>query len=57
MAAGDHAGLIEACARLGDASRGGDLHLWTEVLHYFGSLEYDCTPQARILLQSATPAV
>jgi hypothetical protein len=45
MAAGDHAGLIEACARLGDVSRGGDPHLWTEVLQYFGSQQYDCTPQ------------
>lgn len=51
MAAGDHAGLIEACARLGVVSRGGDPHLWTEVLQYFGSQNYDCsaqvTPQAR----------
>ena len=45
MAAGDHAGLIEACARLGDVSRGGDPHLWTEVLQYFGAQQYDCTPQ------------
>ena len=45
MAAGDHAGLIEACARLGDVSRGGDPHLWTEVLQYFGSQQYDCSVQ------------
>ena len=45
MAAGDHAGLIEACARLGDVSRGGDPHLWTEVLQYFGLQQYDCSAQ------------
>ena len=45
MSAGDHAGLIEACARLGDVSRGGDPHLWTEVLQYFGSQQYDCSAQ------------
>ena len=45
MAAGDHAGLIEACAHLGDVSRGGDPHLWTEVLQYFGSQQYDCSAQ------------
>ena len=45
MAAGDHASLIEACARLGDVSRGGDPHLWTEVLQYFGSQQYDCSAQ------------
>ena len=45
MAAGDHTGLIEVCARLGDVSRGGDPHLWTEVLQYFGSQNYDCSAQ------------
>ncbi|CAL5228225.1 g11315 [Coccomyxa viridis] len=50
MAAGDHAGLIEACARLGDVSRGGDPHLWTEVLQYFGSQQYDCSAQVREVL-------
>ncbi len=48
MAAGDHTGLIEACARLGDVSRGGDPHLWTEVLQYFGSQNYDCSAQVMI---------
>ncbi|CAK0785749.1 hypothetical protein CVIRNUC_008960 [Coccomyxa viridis] len=50
MSAGDHAGLIEACARLGDVSRGGDPHLWTEVLQYFGSQQYDCSAQVREVL-------
>jgi vacuolar protein sorting-associated protein 11 len=45
MADHDHAALIEACIRLGDASRGGDPHLWTEVLEYFGSQTSDCTAQ------------
>jgi hypothetical protein len=45
MSASDHSGLIEACARLGDVSRGGDPHLWTEVLQYFGSQQYDCSAQ------------
>ena len=45
MSAGDHAGLIEACVRLGDVSRGGDPHLWTEVLQFFGSQQYDCSAQ------------
>ena len=49
MAAGDHAGLIEACAHLGDVSRGGDPHLWTEVLQYFGSQQYDCSAQVALL--------
>ena len=47
MAAGDHAALIEACVRLGDAARGGDAHLWTEVLEYLGSQDQDCSAQAR----------
>ena len=55
MAAGDHAGLIEACARLGDVSRGGDPHLWTEVLQYFGSQQYDCTPQVEPLALPRAP--
>ncbi|BDA46644.1 Vacuolar protein sorting-associated protein 11 homolog [Coccomyxa sp. Obi] len=50
MAAGDHTGLIEACARLGDVSRGGDPHLWTEVLQYFGSQNYDCSAQVKEVL-------
>ncbi|KAK9806296.1 hypothetical protein WJX72_009074 [[Myrmecia] bisecta] len=45
MAADDHAALIEACVRLGDATRGGDPHLWSEVLEYFGEQTTDCTPQ------------
>lgn len=49
IAAGDHTGLIEACARLGDVSRGGDPHLWTEVVQYFGSQNYDCSAQVTAL--------
>ena len=56
MAAGDHAGLIEACARLGDVSRGGDPHLWTEVLQYFGSQQYDCSVQVIVNLLDLSPA-
>ena len=56
MAAGDQAGLIEACARLGDVSRGGDPHLWTEVLQYFGSQQYDCSAQVIFSLLGLFPA-
>ena len=45
MAAGDYEGLIEACMRLGDASRGGDPQLWSEVLEYFGSQQSNVTQQ------------
>ena len=45
MAAGDHAGLLEACMRLGDASRGGDPQLWNEVLEYLASQTEDVTQQ------------
>lgn len=34
-----------ACAHLGDVSRGGDPHLWTKVLQYFGLQQYDCSTQ------------
>ena len=50
----DHSAVIEAARQLGDASRGGDTQLWTEVLEYFGSQDWDCTAQARL---SAAPAV
>ena len=49
MAAGDHAHLIEDCMRLGDASRGGDPHLWSEVLEYFARQPQDCTEQVLTL--------
>ena len=45
MAAGDHASLIEDCMRLGDAARGGDPQLWSEVLDYFARQPQDCTEQ------------
>ena len=34
MASGETGPLIEAAVRLGDASRGGDPHLWSEVLEH-----------------------
>lgn len=45
MAAGDLASLIQDCMRLGDASRGGDPHLWSEVLEYFARQPQNCTEQ------------
>ena len=47
MAAGDHSSLIEDCMRLGDASRGGDPHMWSEVLEYFARQSEDCTEQVQ----------
>ena len=55
MSSGDHAGLIEACMRLGDASRGGDPHLWNEVLEYFGAQQSDCTQQVRFVTYALVP--
>ena len=37
--------------RLGDASRGGDSHLWSEVLEYFARQSEDCTEQVQSSLQ------
>lgn len=51
MAVGDHSSLIEDCMRLGDASRGGDPHLWSEVLEYFARQSEDCTEQVQPSLQ------
>eukprot|EP00891_Asterochloris_glomerata_P006754 jgi/Astpho2/6754/e_gw1.00102.4.1_t len=51
MAAADYEGLIEACMRLGDASRGGDPQLWSEVLEYFGSQQSDVTQQVQEVLR------
>ena len=48
MAAGDHAGVIETCMRLGDTGRGGDAHLWTDVLEYLAAQESDVTPQVSL---------
>lgn len=49
MASRDHAGLIDACIRLGDASQGGDPQLWTEVLAYFASQPGDgCAAQLKV---------
>ena len=47
MADNDYAGLTGACMLLGDASRGGDPHLWSEVLEYFVRQPQDCTEQVR----------
>ena len=46
MALSDYAGLIDACSRLGDASRGGDPQLWTVVLKHLTQQEEDVTQQA-----------
>ena len=43
----DYSGLIDACLRLGDASRGGDPQLWTVVLEHLTKQESDVTPQVR----------
>ena len=45
MAEKDYAALLDACVRLGDASRGGDPQLWTEVLEFFGAQPWDCSQQ------------
>ena len=41
----DYSGLIDACLRLGDASRGGDPQLWTVVLEHLTKQESDVTAQ------------
>lgn len=48
MAQGDHSGLIDACVRLGDVSKGGDPQLWNEVLEFLGSQQGDCTQQVGV---------
>ena len=45
MAANDYSALLEASERLGDASRGGDPQLWTDVLEFLGSQSWDCSAQ------------
>ena len=45
MAANDYAGGIEACMRLGDASRGGNPQLWTDMLDYLTQQEDDVTTE------------
>lgn len=45
MARDDYTALLDACVRLGDASKGGDPQLWTEVLEYFGAQSWDCSQQ------------
>lgn len=53
MAENDYAGLTEACLRLGDASRGGDPQLWSEVLEYFVRQPRDCTEQVQLVADSS----
>ncbi|EFJ39770.1 hypothetical protein VOLCADRAFT_108495 [Volvox carteri f. nagariensis] len=43
MSCGDHPGLISAVLKYGDASRGGDPVLWSEVLEYFVT-QHDSNP-------------
>lgn len=43
----DYGGIIDACQKYGDASRGGDPQLWSMALEYFSSYDDDCTEQAR----------
>lgn len=57
MAAGDHGALIEDCMRLGDVSRGGDPHLWSEVLEYFARQSGDCTEQVCLFLLTTLGAL
>ena len=45
MAANDYGALLDACVRLGDASKGGDPQLWSEVLEFFGAQPWDCSQQ------------
>ena len=47
MALKDYVGLIDACIRLGDVSRGGDPQLWSVVLEHLAQQEADVTQQVR----------
>ncbi|KAI3427097.1 hypothetical protein D9Q98_007036 [Chlorella vulgaris] len=51
MDAGDHAGLIQACERFGDALTGGDPQLWHDALDYFASQPTDCSARVQELLE------
>eukprot|EP00898_Chlorokybus_atmophyticus_P007261 jgi/Chlat1/7536/Chrsp62S00554 len=46
----DYAGLVDACKRLADDSRGGNPVLWVDVLTYFGSKDRDCAVQVKEVL-------
>lgn len=48
MAMHDYAGLIDACLRLGDSSKGGDPQLWSVVLEHLTQRDEDVTQQVRI---------
>ena len=48
----DYSGLIDACLRLGDASRGGDPQLWTVVLEHLTKQESDVTSQVNFTSQT-----
>lgn len=45
MEENDYAGLLQACLRLGDTSRGGDAQLWTVVLEYLSAKEEDVSKE------------
>ena len=47
MAENDYAGLLQACLRLGDTSRGGDPQLWSVVLEYLTAKEEDVSTEVR----------
>ena len=47
MMEGNPSAVIESCVRLGDATRGGDPHLWTEVLEYLAAQDNDSTQHVR----------
>lgn len=50
MKDGDYQGLISCCKRLGDASRGGDSSIWSDVLTYFGERGEDCSKEVKEVL-------
>ena len=50
MDANDKKGLIQAVARLGDESYGGDSRLWIDVLEYFGRYDGDCAEEVKEVL-------
>lgn len=45
MAENDYPGLLQACLRLGDTSKGGDPQLWTVVLEYLTAKEDDVSKE------------
>ena len=45
MAENDYPGLLDACLRLGDTSRGGDAQLWIVVLKYLAAKDEDVSKE------------